>query len=441
MQSIQSKLSAGLLLSLIIAFSSLWILVSINIQFLAKEYIASRLEHDAEMLLNTINFDNNGILTIDTTRIDLIYNQPFSGHYYVIRSDRQSINSRSLWDHKLEVITVNTGQQLRTLQQGPDQQSLLLVSGGYKKQKNKITISIAEDLNPINKNINQFKYWFSAMALGMLLILVILQALILRKSLKPLTKVHAELKLLQQGQLNKLNTESPSELQPLINEVNHLLGIMEQRLRRSRDALSDLAHAIKKPLTVIKQITDKDTIPDATKTTLIKQTDDIYQISDHILKRARLAGHSHTGAMFSFTDDLPSLIKTLDMMYANKTLLLSTNVPDNVVCPVDREDMLELLGNLLDNAYKWATHKITLTVNIDSELHICIKDDGPGTDPGKINELSKRGVRLDEKIQGHGFGLAITTDIVNDYNGSISFKHSNDLGGFKADITLPLYQL
>lgn len=440
MQSIQSKLSAGLLLSLIIAFSSLWILVSISIQFMAKEYIASRLEHDAEMLLNTINFDNNGILTIDASRIDLIYKQPFSGHYYVISSGKQSINSRSLWDHKLKVITVNTGKQLRTIQYGPEQQSLLLMSGGYKKQGNKLTISIAEDINSINKNINQFKYWFSAMAFGMLLILVILQVLILRKSLKPLTKVHAELKLLQQGQLNKLNTEAPGELQPLINEVNHLLGIMEQRLRRSRDALSDLAHAIKKPLTVIKQITDKDTIPDAIKTTLIKQTDDIYQISDHILKRARLAGHSHTGALFSFSDDLPSLIKTLDMMYANKTLLLSTNVPDNVVCPVDREDMLELLGNLLDNAYKWATHKITLTVNIDSELHICIEDDGPGTDPGKINELSKRGVRLDEKIHGHGFGLAITTDIVNDYNGSISFKHSNDLGGFKADITLPLYQ-
>ena len=441
MRSIQSKLSAGLLLSLIIAFSALWILVSINIQFLAKEYIASRLIHDAEMLLNTINFNNNDVLTIDETRIDLIYNQPFSGHYYVISSGDQSINSRSLWDHKLRAIAVSTGQQLRTLQQGPEQQSLLLISGGYKKQNNEITISIAEDLNPINKNINQFKYWFAAMALGMLLILVVLQALILRRSLKPLAKVHAELKLLQQGKLNKLNTESPSELQPLINEVNHLLGIMEQRLRRSRDALSDLAHAIKKPLTVIKQITDKDTIPDATKSTLIKQTDDIYQISDHILKRARLAGHSHTGALFSFSDDLPALIKTLDMMYANKTLLLITNVPDNVICPVDREDMLELLGNLLDNAYKWATHKLTLTVNIDSELHICIEDDGPGTDLKKIKELSERGVRLDEKIQGHGFGLAITTDIANDYNGSVSFEQSNDLGGFKAEITLPLYQL
>jgi len=125
-------------------------------------------------------------------------------------------------------------------------------------------------------------------------------------------------------------------------------------------------------------------------------------------------------------------------MYTNKTILLTTDVPENVISPVDREDMLELLGNLLDNAYKWATHKITLSVHIDSELNICIEDDGPGTDLGKINELSKRGIRLDEKIQGHGFGLAISVDIVNDYNGEISFKHSNNLGGFKTDITLPL---
>jgi len=438
MQSIQSKLSTGLLLSLIIAFSALWILVSVSVQFMANEYIASRLKHDAEMLLNTINFDNDGVLTVDEARIDLIYHQPFSGHYYVINSGNQLINSRSLWDYKLNVIAVNTGQQIHTLKQGPDQQSLLLMSGGYKKQGNKLTISIAEDLNPINKNIDQFKYWFSAMALGMLLILVLLQSLILRKSLKPLTKMRVELQLLQQGQLSKLSTESPSELKPLINEVNHLLSIMEQRLRRSRDALSDLAHAIKKPLTVIKQITEKNTIPDATKKTLIKQTDDIYQISDHILKRARLAGHSHTGALFSFSDDLPALIKTLDMMYVNKALLLSTNVPDNIVCRVDREDMLELLGNLLDNAYKWATHKITLSVHIDSDLHICIEDDGPGVNPKQISELSKRGVRLDEKIHGHGFGLAIAANIVNDYSGNIHFKHSNNLGGFRVDIKLQL---
>ncbi len=440
MRSIQAKLNTGLLLSLIVAFAALWFLVSVNIQFLAKEYIATRLKHDVETLLNTIRFDQDGSLSIDETRLDLIYKQPFSGHYYVISTDRQSIASRSLWDYKLATEPVTTGQLLHTLQNGPEQQSLLLISGGYKKQGYNLTISVAEDLNPINKNIEQFKYWFSAMALGMLLALVILQALILRISLKPLHRMHAELKALQRGELNKLSTESPDELKPLINEVNHLLTIMEQRLRRSRDALSNLAHAIKKPLTIIKQVTEKDTLPEATQSILIKQTDDIYQISDRILKRARLAGHSHSGALFSFSDDLPALTKTLNMMYTHKNLLLTSSVPDNVICPVDREDMLELLGNLLDNAYKWATHEIKLTVTTDADIHICIEDDGPGTDPEKINKLSARGVRLDETVQGHGFGLAITADIVSDYRGSISFKHSDKLGGFKIDISLPRYQ-
>ncbi|MEA2079053.1 MAG: ATP-binding protein, partial [Pseudomonadota bacterium] len=102
---------------------------------------------------------------------------------------------------------------------------------------------------------------------------------------------------------------------------------------------------------------------------------------------------------------LPALLRTLDMMYADKTLQLTTDTPENITCPVDREDMLELLGNLLDHAYKWAAHKIVLSVRIESGIHICIEDDGPGADPEKINTQSRRGVRLDEKIQGHGFGL------------------------------------
>jgi len=440
LKSIQAKLGTGLLLSLIIAFSALWLLLSINLKFLAEEYIASRLKHDAETLLSSINFDDKDSLIIDVTRIDAIYQQPFSGHYYAISTDTGSISSRSLWDKKLNQVRVNTGQQSTTLQDGPEQQSLLLISIGYKKHGHQLTLTVAEDLNPISENIEQFQYWFAAIAFGMLLILVVLQILILRSSLTPLIRIRDELKSLQQGQLNKLSTDPPDELRPLINEVNHLLTIMEQRLRRSRDALSDLAHAIKKPLTVVRQIIDKSDIIEPDKTTLMKQTDDIYQLTDRILKRARLAGHGHSGALFSFADDLPSLIKTLEMMYPSKTLQLTTHIPNSINCPIDREDMLELLGNLLDNAYKWAAQKITLRVDINSVLRLCIEDDGPGADPGKVNELSGRGVRLDEKIQGHGFGLAIAADIVTDYNGSIHFEQSTDLGGFKVEIALPLQQ-
>jgi signal transduction histidine kinase len=437
MRSIQARLSTGLLFSLIIAFSAFWLLVSINIQFLAEEYIASRMVHDAETLLSAIEFDKDGKLSIDDLRIDLVYNQPFSGHYYVINTDAQTISSRSLWDHPLKHVDVNTDEQLRTKQPGPEQQSLLVISRRYTKQGNQLMVSISEDLNPINKNIIQFQYWLAALALGMLLLLVIFQAIILRRSLRPITSIHTELKSLEQGKLEKLSTDSPAELSPLINEVNHLLAVMEQRLRRSRDALSDLAHAIKKPLTVIQQQTNKNDSAEAAKNTILKQTDEIYQLSDRILKRARLAGHSYSGALFSFSEDLPALITTLEMMHPNKTVRLSTNIPVDINCPIDRQDMLELLGNILDNAYKWTQQNIMLSVsNIDFNFHICIEDDGPGADPDKINELSQRGVRLDEQIEGHGFGLAIAADMVNDYGGNISFQRSDELGGFRIDINL-----
>ncbi len=294
-----------------------------------------------------------------------------------------TISSRSLWDHPLKHVDVNTDEQLRTKQPGPEDQSLLVISRRYTKQGNQLMVSIAEDLNPINKNIIQFQYWLAALALGMLLLLVIFQAIILRRSLRPITSIHTELKSLEQGKLEKLSTDSPAELRPLINEVNHLLAVMEQRLRRSRDALSDLAHAIKKPLTVIQQQTNKSDLAEAAKNTILKQTDEIYQLTDRILKRARLAGHSHSGALFSFSEDLPALITTLEMMHPNKTVRLMTDIPAEINCPIDRQDMLELLGNILDNAYKWAHQNIMLSVsNIDFNFHICIEDDGPGADPG-----------------------------------------------------------
>ena len=438
MRSLQSRLGSGLLLSLIVCFSALWIMVSINVEFLSEEYIASRIQHDTETLLSRIDIDNENNLVLDSTRIDPVYQQPFSGHYYVIKTDSQYINSRSLWDQSLNIVQTETGSRRQSLQQGPEQQSLLVISNTFNKKGQKFSIFVAEDLGPIQKNIKQFQYWFTVMAFSMLLILVILQIFILRSSLKPLSRVRSELSSLEQGELNKLSTDAPSELRPLINEVNHLLSVVEQRLRRSRDASSDLAHAIKKPLTVIQQLTEKSDISDDTKGVLKKQVNDIFQLTDRILKRARLAGHSHTGALFSFSEDLPALIETLNMMYAKKTLKLTQSVQKNMTCPIDREDMLELLGNILDNAYKWSSNQINLTVSINSDLHISIDDDGPGADPEKIINLARRGIRLDEEIEGHGFGLAIAADVVNDYGGDISFGISKELGGFRTDVLLPL---
>jgi len=132
--------------------------------------------------------------------------------------------------------------------------------------------------------------------------------------------------------------------------------------------------------------------------------------------------------LFSFVEDLPVLIKTLDMMHAGKNIQVSVDIQENIVSPLDREDILKLFGNLLDNAYKWARHEIRVHVHVD---------DAPGADPEKINALSRRGVRLDETVEGHGFGLANAADMVADYQGLLQFKRSADLGGFMAEISVP----
>lgn len=443
MKSLHSRLASGLFLSLVIAFSALWILVSINLQYLAKEYISSRLEHDSNNLLASIVFNQQGEMQLNTNRTDVIFNQPFSGHYYQINSANKMISSRSLWDQKLNtqeysIQGLDIGHKISRIQQGPVNQSLLVLTSAYKKKGNYLTISIAEDMGAINKNINQLSFWFALLAIAMLVVLILFQKIILKRSLQPLKKVEQELIGLQNGDLQKLDSNVPAELASLINEVNHLLDIMQQRLQRSRNALGDLAHAIKKPLAVINQTVNKDTMPSIEKNILLNQSNIIVQITERILKRARLAGPGHSGARFSFKNDLPALVKTLNMMYISKSIDLNINISGHLICPVERDDMLELLGNILENAYKWAVKKVNISVILDSSICISIEDDGPGAAQDKIQSISQRGVRLDEKIQGHGFGLAISCDIVEDYNGEISFKESSSLGGFRVDIKLPI---
>lgn len=436
--SLQSRLGVGLLLSLIAAIAALWIVVSLNVRELAQDYIASRLEHDAQTLLAALSFDDDHQPQLDDTRVDRIYRQPFSGHYYVISSNGQERYSRSLWDQNLAFDEVASGEQRRRVVSGPQSQSLLVLSSGYTRQGQKIVIAVAEDLNPINDNIDQLLRAFTVIAAAILLLLVLLQAFILRASLKPLKRIQRELKSLEKGRQDKLGTDVPGELRPLIDEVNHLLAVMAQRLKRSRDALGDLAHAIKKPLTVMQHSVDRDDMPDVTRATLAQQTRDIYQLSDRILKRARLAGPTHSGRHFSFSDDLPALIKTLEMMYADKHVTLTTQLPRDSDCPLDREDLMELLGNLLDNAYKWANNNVALTISMDDRLQMTIEDDGPGADEQRLQALAARGVRLDEATEGHGFGLAIAADIVRDYGGNYRFARSPKLGGFSVEIVLPL---
>lgn len=442
MASLQARLASGLVISLVSLFLILWLLISQAIRVLAEDYIDSRLQHDATNLLAAISITPERKLILDEQRLDAIYHRPFSGHYFQIsRPDKATIYSRSLWDQSLSVPMVKLGQSQRLHQSGPQQQPLLIHVAGFSKQGIRVSIAVAEDLSSLAADIERFQTYFAVSAAVTLLLLIVIQFTIIRRGLQPLEKIRHEIKAVEDGQLDQLNQRVPTEIKPLVAEINHLLSILTQRLQRSRNTLGDLAHALKTPLTLLRRLAeDSDTTPESQKETkqgLLSQTEIMQRLMERALRRARLAGDGPPGARFAVRDDSQALIHTLQQMYRDKDFALQVDQPASNTVALDREDMLELLGNLLDNAGKWARHKVLLSVQADQALQCEIEDDGPGVSDAQSNLLTQRGLRLDEAAEGYGLGLAIVRDIIEQYGGDIHFSVSEKLGGLKISLRVP----
>jgi signal transduction histidine kinase len=170
---------------------------------------------------------------------------------------------------------------------------------------------------------------------------------------------------------------------------------------------------------------------------LTEQTTSIYQSIERELKRARIAGNQKTNITFNPYQELTALSQLLKNVYSEKQLQIKITAPDLLI-HYDREDLLELIGNLLDNACKWAVHTISITIAFSNKLVITIEDDGPGINNQNAQLLTQRGLRLDETVDGHGLGLAIVRDITEFYGGSLNFDKSIKLGGFLVKVYLPL---
>lgn len=440
MRSLQARLNTGLFISLIAAFVCLWLLVSHGSRYLAESYITTRLEHDTESLLTAIQFGPDGQLSLDSRRVNPIYTRPFSGHYYKILSNAHSLRSRSLWDQDLAVQPLSSGSQQRRHTTGPQKQPLLLLVSAFDKSGKTVTIAVADDLSPVEAELAYLQRYFLIAAMILLVSLIIIQGLILHAGLRPLDKTRQQLQALAQGKLSQLDQNVPKEISPLVAEINHLLDVLDKRLSRSRHALGDLAHAIKKPLTVLKQSARDQTLANnpILQQTINDQLETIQGYLTRVLQRARLAGEGPVGSLFKADEEIPALITTLQHMYYDKHLCIESHIPAQLALSADREDMLELIGNLLDNACKWATHRIRIALASDQQnTYIDIEDDGPGVANNKLAELTQRGLRLDETTEGHGLGLAIVREICLSLGGELQLQRSQDLGGLHARVSLP----
>lgn len=439
MKSIQTRLAGGLIVSLIVFLIVQWLLIGASIRYLSEAYVATRLEHDAQSLLSALDFKTRPA-SLDTSRVGAIYRQPFSGHYYRVKTGTSDFRSRSLWDTELRMLSLQPGQSKLIQSPGPQNQQLLIYHTVYIAGQDLITIAVAEDLTPILQDIKTFQLRHTEISAAVLAILVLIQAFIVKISLRPLDTVRRDLENLEKGVINQLNDNVPLEIRPLVKELNYQLNAIKKRLQRSRNATGNLAHTLKTPLTLIVQLAQSEAMQSlpAVREKLLQHTQAIQHSIERELKRARMAGGAVSGRQALLLPELTDLHKTLAAMYREKNISVSINVPDKAACPIERQDLLEIFGNVLENAYKWAAKRINVTMESKDGVLVCIEDDGPGIDQSEIKKLIRRGARADEQVVGHGLGLSIVSELVADYNGHMDFARSEDLGGLKVCVHFPI---
>jgi len=444
MNSLSIRLQLSLAVSLIFLLMLLGWVSHQTLYQMTRDVIYSRLEHDAESLLAALQLEENPVdskrkIIVKNKRLSQIYLQPFSGHYFlIVFRDGSTISSRSLWDFDFQKSLSEASINHASLVKGPEQEQLLIFSNDYQKYDYHFTFYVAEDIQTSLNSVDQFINKILLLMLSGLFLLIVIQTLVIRKTFKKLIPVQQEIKQLESGKIDKLSENVPTEIQSLVIEFNHLLKQLSLRLERSRNALGNLSHALKGPLNLLVQYFDSDVTQQNNNRQLAQQqTSRIQVLMERELKRARLAGNGFSNVRFNPTSDLSDLIKLLHQIYQRKNLNIELKVPSDMPLFGDREDMLELIGNLLDNACKWAEAKVFCELCFDSVITIVIKDDGLGISEQEIEQLILRGSRLDETIEGHGLGLAIAKDIVKLYVGDISFS-SSDIGGLQVKINFPL---
>ena len=435
MRSIQRRLSLGLIsvmviVGLVLAQTSLW-LFEAGLQ----RYLEAGLRNDSENLLVALVRGPNGV-QLDEQRLSPAYQRPFSGHYFRIDFADVHWRSRSLWDQELPRLPV-AGLK-GNLQLGPEGQQLLVLRSDYKRFGQSISISVAQDYTPVRESFRLMRQVGLVMGLAALLLVLILQRVTVRRALRPLETARNQIAQLQQGQRSQLDTQVPLELEPLVAQINHLLAHTEDSLKRSRNALGNLGHALKTPLAVLLSAASSDALKDHPQLSqlLREQLEQVQQRLNRELNRARLAGDALPGALFDCEQELPGLLATLRMIHGEH-LDLSYQVAPGLQLPWDREDLLELLGNLLDNACKWADAEVRLSVSETPQgYRLAVEDDGPGIPEAQRDQVFSRGARLDEQRVGHGLGLGIVRDIVEVWGGVLQLQES-ELGGLKVLIQLP----
>jgi signal transduction histidine kinase len=301
--------------------------------------------------------------------------------------------------------------------------------------------AVAGDLAQVEEEFRPFMVtliWSLGILGAGLVAAVLIQVYI---GLKPLDRLRIALGGVRTGRTERLEGDFPSEVRPLVDEANQLISHIDEVVERARTHVGNLAHALKTPLSVLANEADRADGPLAE--TVMRETNAMQERIGHHLTRARTAATAGVlGQRTELVPVLDGLARTLKKMHADKSLAIEISCPGDGDAALafhgDAHDLEEMLGNLMDNACKWAEQRVRITAAPapQGRLSISVEDDGPGLRPEQREIVLARGKRLDENVPGSGLGLAIVEEVAGLYEGSVSLDHA-PLGGLLVVLDLP----
>ena len=440
--SIRSRLLLGAALVLLAFLTGAGLaLQRANAESVRAAYFA-RLQSTVYLLLAAAEVDASGALVMPTGLAEPRLSLPGSGLYAGIANTQRNNQSQSQWQSPSAVgqqlpfqNSLTPGQWRSETVSGPGGSFLSVsyaVTWKASERHTTLVLTVLEDRAAFKGEVGTFARTLWLWLGGVTALLLLAQVLLLRWGLAPLGQVSDEIRRVEEGGQSRIEGRYPAEISGLTDNLNTLIQQERVRQTRHRDALSFLAHSLKTPLAVLRSAIAEPAQLAATVAQQVSRMDDIVQ---HQLARAIAGGTARFAPPLLLAPVAVRIRGALVKVYAEKALDINIDCPDNLGWRITEGDVFEMLGNLMDNAAKWAKARVVVRVWLEAgQLHIRTEDDGPGfSDTESVLRLHVRG---DERVPGHGVGLAVVDDLVTSHQGQMSLSSAAN-GGAQVDIVLP----
>ena len=415
-----------------------------------RDNFDTTLQIDLDGLIAAAEPDSSGQVSLQERFLNRRFDRVYSGLYWQIVPDKAGgvvQFSHSLFDKTFKVENrVESHGLIWGNAAGPDSQSLRVLAQHVSfpiaatpnpKDNLGYTIMVAGDLATVDAEIAEFNNTLIRSFVALLLMLVVAIFIQVRVGLQPLRRVREALVRIRSGTSRRLEGKFPAEIVPLASELNSLIEHSAEVVGRARAHVSNLAHYLKTPLSVLSS--EAQAAPGPLADVVMKQVLVMRRQVDHYLARARAAGAVDVlGNRTPVAPVLEDLARVLDRIHAVRGIEIAVAAPATLAFRGERQDLEEMAGNLMDNACKWARTSITAMAQAGpaGRLQLVVEDDGPGLAAEDRSRVMERGERLDESVPGSGLGLSIVRDIAKLYGGGLQLQESA-LGGLRTILDLP----